>query len=238
MPRAEFVLACAAAVAALAAGGPTAAQVTVLDRGGRFSLPVTSLRDIPFRSVVRQQYDYSCGSAALATLLHHHYGLPVGEAEVFESMYAAGDQAKIQKVGFSLLDMKRYLAARGYAADGYHMTYEQLLGLRAPAITIIQVKAYRHFVVVKGVRPDRVLVGDPAEGLRTYSRRDFEAVWQGLVFAIHDAAAIYDDDREWRPYAAAPIGTPLGDESLSAFTRNLPQVDQITPVFSLTEVLR
>ena len=27
-------------------------------------------RDIPFRSVVRQQYDYSCGSAALATLLH------------------------------------------------------------------------------------------------------------------------------------------------------------------------
>lgn len=227
-----------ACIAGLAFGAPAAAQVMLLDGGGRYTLPVVSLYDIPFRTVVRQKYDYSCGSAALATLLHFHYGLPVGEADIFKVMYARGDQAKIRKVGFSLLDMRDYLASQGYAADGYKMTYDQLLALGSPAITIIQVKTYRHFVVVKGVSADRVLVGDPAEGLRTYTRSDFEKVWQGIIFVVHDAAAIYNDDREWRPYAAAPLDTPLSDESLSAFTRALPQVDQITPVFSLNDIRR
>lgn len=233
----------ATCVSAAFAGGlalcaPATAQVTLLDGGARYTLPVVSLHDIPFRTVVRQQYDYSCGSAALATLLHYHYGLPVGEAEIFKVMYARGDQAKIRKVGFSLLDMRDYLASQGYAADGYKMAYDQLLALGAPAITIIQVKTYRHFVVVKGVREDHVLVGDPAEGLRTYRRSEFEKIWQGIVFVVHDAAAIYNDDKEWRPYAAAPLDTPLSDESLSAFTRALPQVDQITPVFSLNDIRR
>ncbi|MFN3523636.1 MAG: C39 family peptidase [Phenylobacterium sp.] len=225
-------------LAALAGfSAPAAAQVALAQGGELYAVPVTSLRDIPFRTVVRQQYDYSCGSAALATLLHHHYGLPVGEAEVFQTMYAAGDQSRIRKVGFSLLDMKRYLEARGYPADGYKLTYDQLLALRAPAITIIQVKTYRHFVVIKGVRPDEVLVGDPAEGLRTYPRAEFEKVWQGVVFLIRDAAAVYNAEAEWRRNAA-PLDAPMSDESLSDFTRQLPVINQITPVFSLNEVLR
>lgn len=225
-------------LAALAGfSAPAAAQVALAQGGELYAVPVTSLRDIPFRTVVRQQYDYSCGSAALATLLHHHYGLPVGEAEVFQTMYAAGDQSRIRKVGFSLLDMKRYLEARGYPADGYKLTYDQLLALRAPAITIIQVKTYRHFVVIKGVRPDEVLVGDPAEGLRTYPRAEFEKVWQGVVFLIRDAAAVYNAEAEWRRNAA-PLDAPMSDASLSDFTRQLPVINQITPVFSLNEVLR
>lgn len=225
-------------LAALAGfSAPAAAQVALAQGGELYAVPVTSLRDIPFRTVVRQQYDYSCGSAALATLLHHHYGLPVGEAEVFQTMYAAGDQSRIRKVGFSLLDMKRYLEARGYPADGYKLTYDQLLALRAPAITIMQVKTYRHFVVIKGVRPDEVLVGDPAEGLRTYPRAEFEKVWQGVVFLIRDAAAVYNAEAEWRRNAA-PLDAPMSDESLSDFTRQLPVINQITPVFSLNEVLR
>lgn len=234
-------LVAAAPFAAALAAGPAAAQMTLMEGGGSYALKVTSLRDMPFRTVVRQQYDYSCGSAALATLLNHHYGLPVGEAEVFKDMYAQGDQAKIRQVGFSLLDMKRYLAARGFPADGYKMTYAQLLKARTPAITIIQVKTYRHFVVIKGARGDKILVGDPAAGLHAYSRAEFEKVWQGVVFAIHDAPqikAVYNDHAEWRPYAAAPLGAPLGEESLSAFTRELPPIYQITSNFSLNEVLQ
>ena len=241
MARAVFGAAALAALALTTTAGPAAAQIALVQGGGAYRMPVTSLRDIPFRTVVRQQYDYSCGSAALATLLRHHYGIEVNEEQVFRAMYADGDQDKIRKVGFSLLDMKRYLDARGLPADGYRMTYDQMIQAKTPAITIIQVESYRHFVVIKGARGDAVLVGDPATGLHTYSRDEFAKVWQGVVFAIHDTpklAALYNAGGEWTPYAQAPLGEPLGERSLTALSRAMPPIYQITPNFSLNEVIR
>ena len=80
---------------------------------GNFHLRLTSYAEVPFRTVVRQQFDYSCGSAALATLMRFHYFRHTSEADIFKAMYEVGDQAQIQKVGFSLLDMKKYLASIG-----------------------------------------------------------------------------------------------------------------------------
>ena len=77
-----------------------------------FELPVTSMLGRRFETVVRQQFDFSCGSAALATLLRYHYEDPQNEQTVFLGMFQDGDQAQIRKLGFSLLDMNRYLAAR------------------------------------------------------------------------------------------------------------------------------
>ena len=37
--------------------------------GGEYSVRVRSLKEAKFRSTVRQQYDFSCGSAALATAM-------------------------------------------------------------------------------------------------------------------------------------------------------------------------
>ena len=84
---------------------PAGAEVSPSTGPARARLNVVSYRDIPFRTVVRQRYDFSCGSAALATLLRYHYNRDVGEEQVFRAMYAAGDPCVIQPVGFSLLDM-------------------------------------------------------------------------------------------------------------------------------------
>src|SRR5690606_40798166 len=62
--------------------------------------------------VCSSDLDFSCGSAATATLLTYQYGHPVTELEVFRQMYAQGDQARIRKEGFSLLDMRRYLQSQ------------------------------------------------------------------------------------------------------------------------------
>src|SRR6478736_5802051 len=110
-------------LAALAALVPLDAQAwtgtVTLGNGdtGNFNLKLTSYAEIPFRTVVRQQFDYSCGSAALATLMRYHYFRHTTEADIFKAMYDVGDQPQIQKVGFSLLDMKKYLASIGYQAD-------------------------------------------------------------------------------------------------------------------------
>lgn len=227
-------LAAAGALFASAAPAPAAAQVALFDRGSPLNVPVTTFRDIRFKSVVRQQYDYSCGSASLATLLRHHYGRPVGEAEVFKAMWDVGDQAQIQKVGFSLLDMKRYLERLGYKAEGYEISFQELMASREPMITIIDLGDYRHFVVVKGVRDGQVLVGDPAQGLRTYSAKEFREIWQPVILTIEQAGRpAFNREGDWRPYGSYALGEPLGDDSLASLTRELPPSYQITPVFNL-----
>ena len=133
---------------------------------GLATVPAKSYRELKFRTVVRQEYDFSCGSAAVATLLTYEFKRPTTEDEAFKAMWKTGDQAKIKKEGFSLLDIKRYLASIGYEADGYRLTLERLAELRLPAIVLIQTGGYRHFVVVKGIEGGYVLIGDPARGLR------------------------------------------------------------------------
>jgi predicted double-glycine peptidase len=207
------------------------------EAGGHYSVSVMSWRDIPFRTVVRQQYDYSCGSAAVATLLRFHYATPVGEGEVFQSMYDRGDQERIRSVGFSMLDMRTYLETRGFAADGLRLSLDRLATLGVPAIALITHNNYRHFVVVKGVSATHVLVGDPTFGLQTYTRADFEAVWNGVVLAVRQtpedvAPPAYNRQEEWRPWSTAPLGAaqgPVSPAELMLSTRELYQITPMTP---------
>ncbi len=174
--------------------------------GGYYSVPATSLREARYKTTIRQQYDFSCGSAALATLLTFQYGDPVSEQTVFETMFVNGDQAKIRAEGFSLLDMKRYLESRGYLADGYELPLSKLEETKVPAIVLVVENGYHHFVVVKGVQGNRVLIGDPALGTRALSREHFERIWDSqLLFVVHNRVeqARFNLAADWR---VAPIG--------------------------------
>lgn len=177
--------------------------------GGAYSVPAKSLREARFATTIRQQYDFSCGSAALATLLSHHYKLPVSEDQVFEAMYRNGDQAKIRVEGFSLLDMKRYLEAQGFEADGFEEPIEKLAVAKIPAIVLINEAGYNHFVVVKGLRDGRVLIGDPAGGTRALTIKAFNAIWASQVLFVisnRQEASSFNIATEWHAAPAAPIG--------------------------------
>ncbi len=207
------------------------ADTDVTAAGATYGLHVMSWRDIPFRTIVRQQFDYSCGSAALATLLRYHYGRAVTEADVFKDMYQRGDQAQIRRVGFSLLDMKHYLDHVGLRADGYRLTIDQLKIIGRPAIAVMKVGPYRHFVVIKGILADKVLVGDPALGLKTYTLNAFAAQWDGIVFAIHEDSKVkgaFNRVAEWRPWASAPVGPAMSDDTLSRLTWQMPPLYQLS----------
>jgi len=202
-----------------------------------YSLPIMTWRDIPFRSVVRQQYDYSCGSAALATLLQYHYGRPTRESDAFAWMWKIGDQNAIQRVGFSMLDMRAYLQAMGYRADGFRISLDQLERMQTPAIVLLTIGQYKHFVVVKGIHPDKVLVGDPALGLLIIKRPVFEKLWNGIVFVIREAPDLkqkprFNDAGEWSPWSTAPIQASLTEAAppITDTPMSLPPYYQITPV--------
>lgn len=193
--------------------------------GGAFSVKVKSIKDtlaaIRFRSTVRQNYDYSCGSAAVATLLTHHYGQPVSEEQVFRAMYAKGNQPKIQREGFSLLDMKLYLETRGFSADGFEATLEQVTKFGAPGIVLVQDNGYRHFVVLKGINGDKVLLGDPAVGSRVLSRKDFERLWVNHIFFVvhsHRDSAQFNVPGHWVLRPSATLGDAINRDSLAGVT--------------------
>ena len=219
----------AGGIAALLAvtGGAWAGSVDLPNAGGRVEVGVESMAERKFRSVIRQQYDFSCGSAAVATLLTHHYDDPVSELAVFKAMYEQGDKAQIRAKGFSMLDMKSYLAAQGYRADGFRVPLDKLKSVGVPAIVLTNDGGYSHFVVVKGVTDRRVLIGDPAKGLRTLPRKEFKAMWNGLVFVVRNRMDVarehFNQEGEWSVLAQAPAETGVRRRGLSDFTRSLPR---------------
>jgi hypothetical protein len=187
--------------------------------GGDFSIPVVSFNERKFSTIYKQQYDFSCGSAALASLLAFHYDDNINEQNVFVDMFQNGDKLKIQKQGFSLLDMKRFLERRGYQSDGFRMS---LNDLKVPAITIINNNGYMHFVIIKGFNGEEVLVGDPSVGVKVIPRDDFIKMWeQRILFLIKDneniASEHFQDAREWNVRVKAPLDTVISRASLATF---------------------
>ena len=216
----------AAAAAAAPSPSPAAAivQTSALENA---ALRVHTLKELKllraFKRTLHQQYDFSCGSAAVATLLTFQYDRPTDETAVFTAMFAAGDQAQIRSKGFSLLDMKRFLDARGYQADGVRASLDTLAKVGIPGIALISDHGYRHFIVVKGLNENRVLIGDPAQGARVLKRRDFERARVGDLFFVirnHRDIAQFNSTADWSATLSAPLS--------SAIDRNLLGLELLT----------
>src|SRR5918996_2704067 len=81
--------------------------------------PVRSLREIRQENVVVQQWDTSCGAAALATLLRYQHGLAVSEKKIAEAMLRRSDPLKVKtRGGVSLPELKRYAYRQGLKGLG------------------------------------------------------------------------------------------------------------------------
>lgn len=138
-----------------------------------------------FRNVVRQAYDYSCGSAALTTLLDFYLGRNFQERQVMEGLLRFGETERIiQRRGFSLLDMKRLVTALGHPSGGFKAEAKDLLELDHPAIAPIEYAGFKHFVVLRSVYEGRVYVADPALGNISFTLNRFLEIWDNNVLFI------------------------------------------------------
>jgi len=226
----------ALAAALLAFAAPASAQVRLSrEADGDYSINVMSWWEIPFRSVVRQRYDFSCGSAAVATLLTHHYGRPTQEREVFVQMWRNGDQARIRQTGFSMLEMKTFLDSVGYQTLGVRLAPEEIERVGRPMIVLLNLNGYHHFVVVKGARGDRLLFGDPMLGLTQYSLADFGRMWNNIALIVARPPAgqrpSFNLASDWGPWSVAPLEQGSGGIRVAAgdLTTHLPPSYQIIP---------
>ncbi|MCD9086538.1 C39 family peptidase [Stenotrophomonas sp. SY1] len=157
----------------------------VLPNGALYTGQVESMQERRFRNLVRQHTDYSCGAAALATILKHAYHLNTDEATVIEGMMGVADPELVRQRGFSLLDIKRYVESLGMRGRGYRVNEERLRNLRVPGLVLMDVRGFRHFVVLKQVRDDVAEIGDPILGNRVVPLDEFLESWPSrAVFVV------------------------------------------------------
>jgi predicted double-glycine peptidase len=147
--------------------------------------PVRSLLEYRREGVIIQQWDVSCGAAALATVLTYGHDYPIEEETVAKGMLRQSDPLKVKfRGGFSLLDMKRFAKTVGFESAGYSdMSLEDLPAL-LPAIVPLKVRGFDHFVVIHQVKDGKVLIADPGWGKYALSEERFLRAWQSRI-AFH-----------------------------------------------------
>jgi len=136
-----------------------------------------ALRD---ERVVKQDLDYSCGAASLATVLNEHYGQAVTEEQLLAAMDTGDFMASFE-------DMRRALAKFGFYGAGFSADYEQLTKLKMPVIVYLKHRKTEHFSVLRGIDESTVWLADPSLGNRTYSRWQFLDMWETRTGATENA---------------------------------------------------
>ena len=148
---------------------------------------IKPLSEFKNANVVRQMYDYSCGSAALATILNHYLGEDFSELQVINGLLKYGDTRKIiPRRGFSLLDMKRLVTVLGYKGVGYTAEIEDLMTLDRPCIIPLTISGFYHFAVFKGIYENHIFLADPSMGNISFTLSEFEEMWyKNVAFVVY-----------------------------------------------------
>ncbi len=134
-------------------------------------IPLQSWKTLRDARVVKQDLDYSCSAASLATLLNEFYGQNVTE----EALLKAMDKGDLRA---SFEDMQRALPQFGFKAQGFAATYEQLTKLKMPIVVYLKFRKNDHFSVLRGINNNTVWLADPSLGNRTYSKAQFLEMWE------------------------------------------------------------
>ena len=156
-------------------------------RAGKIRQDLTPVSEIANANIVHQQYDYSCGSAALSTLMKYYLGEELSEEEIIRGLTAYGDAKLIEeRRAFSLLDMKRFVEVLGYKGTGYTAQIDDLRSLGRPCIIPIDLYQYVHFVVFKGIYGDHIFFADPAIGNISFPLQKFSEIWHlNIIFVVY-----------------------------------------------------
>lgn len=138
-----------------------------------------ALRDA---GVVRQELDYSCGVAALATWMTHYWRQPVSERELLALLVERGVQwslpADWQSRGVSWQILQKLAAEYDLQAAALSLPAELVLSLRVPALVRLVVRGQAHFSLLRGVDDaGRVQLADPSWGNQVLGRDAFLDLW-------------------------------------------------------------
>lgn len=153
---------------------------------------LSSFAELRDSGLVRQSLDFSCGAAALATVMTFQWHDPVSERDILETLSRITSEEELaqrRSSGFTLLDLQQVARSRGYQAQGFRMKSPQLSKLKGPVIVFIEPYGYKHFAILRGVVGERAVLADPSRGNITVPLYRFLDWWEGdggdgIIFAV------------------------------------------------------
>jgi uncharacterized protein len=153
----------------------------------RLNKKIASWKEIRDQGIIKQKYDYSCGSGALATLMNLGFGEAVKEEDIIDLIVedkSPEELAEIIQKGYSLLDLKKAAEKRGYVTSLVQLQIHHLYKLQGPVLIYFEPDGEKHFTVLKKVTGTKVYLADPAGGNVRISLFRFRQEWPGYVLAI------------------------------------------------------
>ncbi len=195
----------------------------------RIFMPLKSMKTLRQEGLIMQAFDYSCGAAAMATLLTYGLGDPVSEKEVLDQILGelSDDQEALRKKdGLSLLDLQKVAHRRGHQAEGFRLSSDFLPKLEAPVLVYIKPRGYEHFAILKGIVGDRAYLADPSLGNVRMPVYEFLDMWldekgKGVVFVVERA------DGSWPAQYPLQVPPHRGRELEILSARQLYQVGNL-----------
>ena len=176
------------------------ADVALLTESMRGTLPIKSWKDLRDDRVVKQGYDFSCGAASLATVLHF-YNKNVTEMEIMLAMNKTDTIVSFE-------DMANVLPKFGFKATGIALSYEQLTRLKIPVVAYLNPERDNHFTVIRGVTNSHVWIGDPSWGNRTLAKARFIEMWQTRDDPLYKGKVLVVQPIDSTPLSAGAFGKP------------------------------
>jgi len=133
--------------------------------------PIKSWIEFKNENLTRQEYDYSCGSASLSTILKYYYDLDIGEKEILDDILESKgydiskkEQLEEEDMSLSFLDLANYSKEKGFKAFGLALDLNELQKLKAPVILFVKIRKSEHFTIFKNMDKNYVYLADPSFG--------------------------------------------------------------------------
>ncbi|MDI6701764.1 C39 family peptidase [Methanothermobacter wolfeii] len=123
--------------------------------------------------IVMQSRDYTCGPAALATVLKS-LGIPCSESELAE--LAGTDESGTTMYGLIVAAITKGLKARGLKMD--------VSQLRKNHIVFVRFGESCHYSVIRSVNGRTVTLADPSLGEIKMKREIFSRIFTGNVLVV------------------------------------------------------
>jgi hypothetical protein len=184
----------------------------IRDPQHRFQRRTKSWQEIRTQNIVMQQRDYSCGAAALATVIRYHWGDNVTETQILQEVFKLLTIEELKERienGLSLTDLRRLAVKLGYQAAIGKLEFEKLKESKVPLIVGLSFEDFDHFAVFRGTDGVYVYLADPARGNVRVPVHEFEAQWQKNAVLVVVKPGV--DPKKVSPLNLDPLEVFLGE---------------------------
>ncbi len=172
----------------------------VRDPSHTFQRRVWSWKELKQRNVVMQRRDFSCGAAALATVVKYYWDDDVTEENFLKALDGLLTLEEVRdrvENGLALTDLKKAADKAGYDASIGRLSFTELAEAKVPLVVGITVKGYDHFVVFRGTDGCYAYLADPIRGNIREPVGIFQCQWQENAVLV--VAKRGGKVRDWSP---------------------------------------